>query len=156
ITGSVQLEVKLDSTGNVADARVLSGPEELRKAALESVLDWHFTRDAARGTRLITINFTEQSKQVQVSERETEIKFLTATVQQGKEVVTLTDGGASFNVFLGENGSERGVQEVRARAERSRAENELKAQEPLTARQELERQIGALKRELPAPGRTPE
>src|SRR5205823_1634405 len=31
IAGTIQVEVKLDDTGNVADARVLSGPEELRK-----------------------------------------------------------------------------------------------------------------------------
>ena len=68
ITGSVQIEVKLDSTGNVADARVLTGPEELRKAALESVLNWHFTSDAARSTRLITISFATQGTQVQVRE----------------------------------------------------------------------------------------
>src|SRR5262249_35414995 len=40
VTGTVQIEVKLDSTGEVADAKVLSGPEELRRAALQSVLNW--------------------------------------------------------------------------------------------------------------------
>jgi len=155
ITGSVQLEVKLDSTGNVSDARVLSGPEELRKAALESVLNWHFTRDAARGTRLITINFTGQSKQVQVSEPQS-INFLTATVQEGKDVLTLTDGKASFNVFVGENGRQR-TEEVKAQAELSRASNELRAEKTtLSRRQELERQMDAVKRELQASGQTPE
>jgi TonB family protein len=70
LTGTVQVEVKLDSAGNVVDAHVLSGPEELRKPALESVLNWHFTGDAARGTRLINISFSEQGKQVQVREPE--------------------------------------------------------------------------------------
>ena len=68
LTGTVQVEVKLDSTGNVFDAHVLTGPEELRKTALESVLNWHFTSDAARGTRLVTIAFSEQGKHVQVRE----------------------------------------------------------------------------------------
>src|SRR5262245_3366522 len=68
ITGTVQLEVKLDSAGNVSDARVLSGPEELRKTALESVLNWHFTSDAARGTRQVSISFSDQGQQVQVRE----------------------------------------------------------------------------------------
>ncbi|HKE56024.1 MAG TPA: TonB family protein [Pyrinomonadaceae bacterium] len=68
ITGTVQLEVKLDSAGNVSDARVLSGPEELRKPALESVLNWHFTSDAARGTRQVSISFSDQGQQVQVRE----------------------------------------------------------------------------------------
>jgi len=57
VTGVVQVEVKLDSDGEVADAKVLSGPEELRKAALQSVLSWHFTRDAGRSTRLVNISF---------------------------------------------------------------------------------------------------
>ena len=43
IQGTVLLQVRLDSSGSVADAQVVSGPDELRKAALQSVLDWHFT-----------------------------------------------------------------------------------------------------------------
>ena len=58
VQGTVTVEVKLDAAGEVSDARVLSGPEELRKAALESVLQWHFTREAAGGTRQVNIAFT--------------------------------------------------------------------------------------------------
>jgi TonB family protein len=57
VQGQVSVEVKLDATGNVNDARVLSGPDELRAAALQSVLDWHFTRDAANGTKVVEISF---------------------------------------------------------------------------------------------------
>jgi TonB family protein len=57
VQGTLSVEVKLDATGNVADARVLSGPEELRKSTLQSVLQWHFTRDAAGSTRTINITF---------------------------------------------------------------------------------------------------
>jgi TonB family protein len=57
VQGQVSVEVKLDATGNVSDARVLSGPDELRAAALQSVLDWHFTRDAANGTKVVEISF---------------------------------------------------------------------------------------------------
>ena len=57
IQGTVILEATLDSTGNVVDARVLSGPEELRRAALESVLLWHFTQDAANSVRPLQIRF---------------------------------------------------------------------------------------------------
>ncbi len=46
IEGIVVLELSLSETGAVNDARVLSGPEELRKAALESVLQWHYANDA--------------------------------------------------------------------------------------------------------------
>jgi TonB family protein len=57
IQGTVVVEATLDATGMVSDACVLSGPQELRKAALESVLQWHFTHDAARSTRQVAITF---------------------------------------------------------------------------------------------------
>ena len=46
IHGTVLLEVSLDQNGEVTDAQVLSGPQELRKAALESVLQWHYNKDS--------------------------------------------------------------------------------------------------------------
>ena len=58
IEGDVVLELSLAQNGEVSDARILSGPEELRKAALESVLQWHY----ANGSQLpaktgVTIKF---------------------------------------------------------------------------------------------------
>ena len=44
IQGTVVLDVEIDETGAVSDARVLSGPQELRRAALQSVLQWHYAR----------------------------------------------------------------------------------------------------------------
>ena len=40
--GLVVVEASLNAKGEVSDARVLSGPDELRKPALESVLNWHY------------------------------------------------------------------------------------------------------------------
>ena len=57
VKGSVTVEVTLDATGNVSDAHVLTGPEELRKAALLSVLGWHFAHEAAGMRRQVTIGF---------------------------------------------------------------------------------------------------
>jgi len=57
VQGTVSVEVKLDATANVSDAHVLTGPEELRSAVLQSVLDWHFTRDAANSIRDVQIAF---------------------------------------------------------------------------------------------------
>jgi len=57
VQGTVSMQVKLDSTGTVNDAEVLSGPDQLRKAALESVLQWHFTQDVAGTTRVVQIAF---------------------------------------------------------------------------------------------------
>ncbi|MGA2197074.1 MAG: TonB family protein [Bryobacteraceae bacterium] len=57
IQGTLSVEVKTDAKGNVIDAHVLSGPDELRKAALQSVLQWHFTSDSAGATRVAQITF---------------------------------------------------------------------------------------------------
>ncbi|MGA3236203.1 MAG: M56 family metallopeptidase [Bryobacteraceae bacterium] len=55
--GTVLAEVKVDAAGNVSDASILSGPEQLRKPVLQSVLSWHFTKDAAGSTRQIGVTF---------------------------------------------------------------------------------------------------
>jgi TonB family protein len=57
IQGTVVVEAALDAAGVVSDARVLSGPQELRKAALQSVLQWHFAHAEAGSTRRIGIAF---------------------------------------------------------------------------------------------------
>jgi protein TonB len=41
----VVVEASVDSKGEVTDARVVSGPLELRRAALQSVLQWHYSTD---------------------------------------------------------------------------------------------------------------
>jgi TonB family protein len=46
VQGDVVLEMTLDDHGEVSDARVVSGPDELRRAALEAVLNWHFSPEA--------------------------------------------------------------------------------------------------------------
>ena len=56
IQGTVTLELRMDSTGSVIDAHVIGGPDELRRAALESVLQWHFTRDMG-ASRVVNISF---------------------------------------------------------------------------------------------------
>jgi TonB family protein len=58
VEGDVLLEITVDDRGQVSDARVLSGPEELRRAALESVLGWHYSPAAVRaGLTQATIRF---------------------------------------------------------------------------------------------------
>ena len=57
VQGTVVAEVNLDAAGNVTDARIVSGPDELRKAVLQSVLNWHFTKDAALSTRQVNVSF---------------------------------------------------------------------------------------------------
>ncbi len=58
IEGTVVLEASLDDQGLVSDVRVLSGPEELRRAALLSVLGWHYSKAMALPAKLpVTITF---------------------------------------------------------------------------------------------------
>jgi TonB family protein len=57
VQGTVVVEVKLDANGNVSDAHVVSGPDELRNAALQSVLQWHLTKNLAGSSRQVSISF---------------------------------------------------------------------------------------------------
>lgn len=57
IEGPVMLEVQLAPDGTVADAAVLSGPVELRRAALQSVLQWHWEKGAPARVP-VTVQFT--------------------------------------------------------------------------------------------------
>jgi TonB family protein len=59
VEGEVVLDVTIDERGEVSDARVLSGPEELRRAALESVLQWHYAPEKVRSTSAqVALRFT--------------------------------------------------------------------------------------------------
>lgn len=58
IEGTVVLTLSLDAKGKVSDALVLSGPEELRHAALTSALQWHFENESARARTIqVSVNF---------------------------------------------------------------------------------------------------
>jgi TonB family protein len=56
IEGTVMLQVQVAASGTVSDASVESGPMELRKPALASVLQWHFMKDAA-GRQQVSVAF---------------------------------------------------------------------------------------------------
>jgi len=57
IEGDVRLEIEVSSEGLVVDARYIDGPLELRRAALRSVLDWHYGSAAVPGRRIVTLRF---------------------------------------------------------------------------------------------------
>jgi len=97
IEGTVTVQVKLGSKGEVVDATVLNGPDELRKSVLTSVLDWHFTRDAAMGTRQVSVTF--QLPKVPTTSSVVTVEAGPATVQGG--VVGGVPGGVSGGVRSG-------------------------------------------------------
>ena len=57
VQGVVTLEATVDNSGNVVETRVLSGPAELRRAAQQSILNWHFAADTSMNTRMVKVNF---------------------------------------------------------------------------------------------------
>jgi TonB family protein len=57
VQGVVTLEATVDNSGNVLETRVLSGPAELRRAAQQSILNWHFAADTSMNTRMVKVNF---------------------------------------------------------------------------------------------------
>ena len=59
VEGTVVVQVRLDSNGEVIDAAVLSGPDELRKGVQQSVLNWHFDKSAGSATRVVNIDFVK-------------------------------------------------------------------------------------------------
>jgi TonB family protein len=46
VAGTVSIEATLNSKGEVSDAHAVAGPDELRKPALSSVLNWHYLTSA--------------------------------------------------------------------------------------------------------------
>ncbi|MGP8246306.1 MAG: TonB family protein, partial [Bryobacteraceae bacterium] len=57
IEGTVVVQVTIDANGEVSDANVLSGPDELRRAVQLSVLNWHFTSASANSSRQVSVTF---------------------------------------------------------------------------------------------------
>jgi TonB family protein len=57
IQGTVVVQVTMDAAGNVSDLRVISGPEQLRRAVMQSVLEWHFAHEGAGSTRQVSVAF---------------------------------------------------------------------------------------------------
>jgi TonB family protein len=57
VQGTVAVDVTIAADGTVIDARVASGPDELRRASLEAVLQMHFARSAA-GAKRVNLTFT--------------------------------------------------------------------------------------------------
>jgi TonB family protein len=58
VEGRVVIELSLDQNGRVYDAMVISGPQELRRAALLSVLQWQYSKEMSLPAKMVvTIRF---------------------------------------------------------------------------------------------------
>ena len=112
IQGLVVLEATLDQSGHVADARVLSGPTELRKTALQSVLQWQFANGFAGETQQVGITFRPDPR------AQAEQKRGIAFTRDGKAYLA-TQGNVDFQGVLGHfDGELQETQEARERTSR--------------------------------------
>jgi TonB family protein len=85
VEGDVLLDIAVDDQGEVSDARVLSGPDELRKAALGAVLGWHYSPSAVRSASTqATLRFT-------LTAANTTYRGIAYTVERTGEKEELTD-----------------------------------------------------------------
>ncbi len=84
ITGAVLVETTLDGDGRAVDARVVTGPLELRKAALRGVLDGRFINATAGEVRQVTIEFG--AKELAAERARMEQRPVTRT--QGQSIIT--------------------------------------------------------------------
>ena len=124
VEGEVVLDITIDDRGEVTDARVLSGPDELRRAALESVLQWHYAPERLRSTSAqVTLRFTAPPAGTESKEeREKLITFPRTTEGEPKEY--------SVNYLKRSADSAEEVQMLRRRLrelENARSDRELNA-----------------------------
>jgi protein TonB len=62
-SGTVVLDATLDKSGEVGDAHVVSGPDELRRDALASVLQWHYQSNGVASSVRISIQYGQPGAQ---------------------------------------------------------------------------------------------
>jgi TonB family protein len=130
VQGTVVVEATLDAKGMVSDARVVSGPPELRKPALESVLQWHFTQDASGSVRQIGVTFQTPPEGALTSG----VGFgIQGGIQGG------VTGGVTGGVGGAPNRAEKLAAEQQARAGRQLLEEQLRKQEAIQRAIESER-----------------
>jgi len=55
LSGTVVANVTLDDKGEVTGAQAVSGPDELRKPVVQSILNWHFAVDSSSAPRSLEI-----------------------------------------------------------------------------------------------------
>jgi TonB family protein len=96
IQGTVTVEVTIDPSGDVGGLRVLSGPPELRRVVLQSVLQWHFLPDASGGLRQVSVTFDSAAAQrhwiEEIGQMATAIDNYRITTEERPKVRVRLDG----------------------------------------------------------------
>jgi TonB family protein len=76
--GTVIVESTVNAKGEVTDAHVVSGPDELRNAALSSVLTWHFSSDGGLPPTVQSVIRFEAAPSAMTAARLAELAQVTA------------------------------------------------------------------------------
>jgi TonB family protein len=127
VEGTVAAQVRLDASGAVMDANIVSGPDELRKAVLESVLNWHFTKDSAGGTRTVTVSFQLPAQaQAPAASHEISPQFRAEVAAQGAEAAMAAATGSgqerAASAIAGMNSSHIVKIDVRGLSDQARSD----------------------------------
>jgi TonB family protein len=160
VEGRVVVELDIDEHGLVSGARALSGPEELRRSTLQSVLEWHYDpAKHAAGKVHVSIRYRlpnqepGNSAEQELSGRKARLEALlreNANAAPGSGKAHTEKEIAELKMEL----SNSNEAEVRART--SRFEELLKAKQNAAPGSEekkrVEKQIAELKMELASPG----
>ena len=144
VEGDVVLDVAVDDRGEVADARVLTGPDELRRAALESVLQWHYA-SAAVSNRSIQVVLRFQTPLAVWDKGPRPL--------EGKEVALFTKDGRTFRMrHDGEKVEEPSLELIaHQKAEHMMMEMEDAIGNPQTSsaeREEMKAKLARMRQEL--------
>lgn len=93
VEGDVLLDLAVDDRGEVSDARVLSGPDELRKVALEAVLNWHYSPAAVRSiSTQATLRFNLAAANSERAASNAEFRGIAFTVKRDDDNGELSPG----------------------------------------------------------------
>ncbi len=141
ITGTIVAEATLDAAGAVVDARVLTGPIELRKAALRAVLEWRAPDATAGEVRQVNVEFTQDAPLLAKAARDKRVAL-------EFQVNPLDQSMDQLNKTLQTLGSQTPQELSDQMAALERALEQMRStEEPQKTRQALE-SLGALEKQL--------
>jgi TonB family protein len=151
VEGDVVLDVLVDDRGEVADARVLTGPDEFRRVALESVLQWHYMPTAVSNRSIqVVLRFHPPALEIAELEiAEKERGRLPEWAPEGRELL-FTKDGRTFKLRGNGERLEEQSNELSASQKVEHMMKEIEAalenpETPSSEKEELKRRLATLK-----------
>ena len=111
VEGDVVLDLFVDDRGEVSDARVLSGPDELRRAALEAVLRWHYANTDVRSQAwqaVLRFHVPARDARAEINQKE-----FTVTTDTGEAFTVKAPGSETEPLLVRAQRLERLMNEVK-------------------------------------------